>query len=127
LVDAVPLGDAFEMGLYSLLDEQQAATASEEPPHHDSDLPQRAQGEARGDDLGDADQVVAGASTRSPDQVRSLLSNYRSARERGRLDAAVDDPEPPAGDHVPAPGGFDPLGGRSFAGEEGHTDEPGRR
>ena len=73
--------------------------------------------------------MVAGASSRSPDQVRSLLSNYRSARDQGRRDAAEESPAPPSAAPTPS-GGFDPLGGWDFgaaeAAEGGFHDDGGR-
>ncbi|MEZ5371730.1 MAG: hypothetical protein R2704_03120 [Microthrixaceae bacterium] len=102
LGDAVPLGEAFEMGLYSLLDDESPAPgatpaaggrplvrrSSSCPPGH------RARRWARR--RIDPDAVVAGASTRSPDQVRSLLLQLpvrprsgSARRRRGVAGAAV--------------------------------------
>lgn len=131
LGEAVPLGDAFEMGLYSLLDDdspadgqftggpQAAAPAPPAPKPASSgpSLPTRAQGETLGEETHDPDAVVAGASSRSPEQVRSLLSNYRSARDQGKRDAASEAPAPPSAGPAPT-SDFDPLGGWDYAAAE---------
>ncbi len=74
LDDALPAGEAFETGIYSLLDRT--------PPEGPDGLPQRRPGLALGPTASAASSVVVPA--RNPDQIRSVLSRYRGGLTRGR-------------------------------------------
>lgn len=118
-IEAVPLGEAFELGLYSLLDSEPVEPPSE--PSSSTSLPVRSQGEALGPDEGDPNAVVAGESSRSPDEVRSMLSKYRSARDQGKRDAAED----VASTRPETRPAYDPLGEWDFGGYEDPTSPDG--
>lgn len=104
LADAVPMGVAFEEGLFSLLDTSSPAPIGAdqapdpglpEQPATASGLPQRERG--RTDFGATAPQDRVGAPSRPPQEIRSLLSRYREGLSTGRGSEAASAPDAGAG------------------------------
>ena len=86
LADAVPAGDRFEAGLNSLLGIEDEPRRAPSSSGSGADLPQRQPG-ATASSFESPPEFLMASQTREPDDVRSVLSRYRSGLVTGRADA----------------------------------------
>jgi len=111
LAEAVPTGEAFEDGVASLLDEPEDGDAPSRGLRDDQATSAGLQKRQRGASkvpIGEGRPVAA--STRNPDEVRSMLSRYREGLMGGKQDARED-----AGGDAASADGTDTEKGRKGA------------